>query len=72
MNFSEAQVLVEITDHGQGFEPAEIPPPDIDAPMSEREPGGLGWFLIQKVMDEVTYTRTGNVNRLNLTKRIHS
>jgi serine/threonine-protein kinase RsbW len=72
VQFEADQVQIEITDRGRGFNPAEIPPPDINAPMSKREPGGLGWYLIQEVMDSVSYTRTEEINRLVLTKRIHA
>jgi len=32
--------------------------------------GGLGIYIVRKVMDELSYERTGNVNRLCLKKRI--
>ncbi len=72
LQFDADQVQVEITDQGRGFEPAEIPEPDVDAPIEVREPGGFGWFLIQQVMDEVVYYRTDNRNRLILIKKINS
>lgn len=72
LQFEADRVQIEISDQGRGFNPAEIPPPDIDAPMSDREPGGLGWYLIQKVMDSVSYRRTEDANRLILTKRIRA
>ena len=72
LQLEAAWLQIEITDQGRGFNPAEIPPPDINAPMAEREPGGLGWFLIQEVMDNVSYSRTGGVNQLVLKKKINA
>ena len=42
--------------------------PDIDAPMDDREIGGLGMLLVNRTMDGVEYRRRGGCNVVVLTK----
>jgi anti-sigma regulatory factor (Ser/Thr protein kinase) len=58
--------LIQIMDQGKPFDVAQASDPDIHAPLSEREIGGLGIYLIRKLMDEVSYERSGNRNVLTL------
>jgi serine/threonine-protein kinase RsbW len=60
----------ELTDGGVPFNPLDQPEPDIDAPMEEREIGGLGIHFVRTVMDDLDYRREKDQNRLVMTKRI--
>ncbi|MFP4468614.1 MAG: ATP-binding protein [Bacteroidales bacterium] len=64
------QLVISITDDGQQFDPTKKEPPDLDLPAEERPIGGLGIYLIQKIMDRVEYNRIDHTNQLTLTKRI--
>jgi serine/threonine-protein kinase RsbW len=57
---------IEIEDTGIAFDMLSIKDPDISASISDREIGGLGVFLIRKLMDEVHYHRENGKNILNL------
>src|SRR5574341_53320 len=48
-------IKIILTDHGESFDPSEIPLPDLQADLAERKIGGLGIFLMRKLMDEVHY-----------------
>ena len=63
--------VIEIIDSGIPFDVAAKPDPDVNAVIPEREPGGLGIFLIKKVMDEVRYRRENDRNILTLTLQRH-
>jgi len=59
----ETGLTVTLRDHGSAFSPEDVPPPDTSTPLVERKPGGLGLFLIKKIMDEVYFQcdpRQGN------------
>jgi len=58
---------VVLVDHGEPFDPSEIPMPDLKADLSERKIGGLGIFLMRKLMDEVLYDSQPNKNSNTLT-----
>ena len=65
----DGAITIIMVDHGESFDPSAIPLPDLKADLSERKIGGLGIFLMRKLMDEVHYEskKTGNV--LTMTKR---
>ncbi len=64
------ELLITIIDDGQPYDPTAKEDPDIQLPAEERKIGGLGIFLIKKVMDKVAYRRENNKNKLFLTKTI--
>lgn len=63
-------LTISITDDGIPFNPLEQQQPDITLPAEERPVGGLGIFLISQIMDEMQYTRKGNLNILTLNKAL--
>jgi len=64
------RITIVLTDHGESFDPSEIPLPDLKADLSDRKIGGLGIFLMRKLMDEVHYEAKANKsNVLTMTKR---
>lgn len=75
LNFSytdaDNRFEVEITDDGKAYDPTVQKKPDISLSAEERPIGGLGIFLIKKIMDEVSYERVSNQNKLYLTKHIN-
>jgi anti-sigma regulatory factor (Ser/Thr protein kinase) len=63
-------ITIVLIDHGESFDPSEIPLPDLKADLSNRRIGGLGIFLMRKLMDDVSYeVTTGKGNILTMTKR---
>lgn len=59
-----------ITDSGVPFDPTAAPEADITLSADERPIGGLGIFMVRKLMDEVHYQRLDNKNVLKMTKNI--
>ena len=66
---SETQSLrIAFSDSGIAFDPLEISEPDTSSALSERKIGGLGMFMVKKMMDTVEYCRENGKNVLTLTK----
>ena len=64
------QITIILIDHGESFDPSEIPLPDLKADLSNRKIGGLGIFLMRKLMDEVHYeSKPNKSNVLTMIKR---
>jgi len=64
------ELIIQLIDTGIPFDIATLSDPDdLDADLSERKIGGLGVFLIRKMVDEVQYRREGDKNILTLTFR---
>jgi anti-sigma regulatory factor (Ser/Thr protein kinase) len=67
----DGEVMAEVEDDGQAFNPLQYPDPDISVPLESRPPGGLGIYLVRNVMDTVAYTYEDGKNCIKLRKRIH-
>jgi serine/threonine-protein kinase RsbW len=62
-------VEVVVKEDGEPFDFRSAPPPDLDSSLTERRIGGLGLFLIEKLVDSVTYTtESGGVKVATLIK----
>ena len=47
---------VRLTDYDvERFDPTAVAKVDVDAPLEEREPGGLGLYLVMKMVDSIHY-----------------
>jgi serine/threonine-protein kinase RsbW len=63
-------LTITMRDDGMSFDPSQVKKPNLKADLSDRQIGGLGVYLMRKLMDEVRYesnSRTGNL--LTMTKR---
>jgi len=66
----DEQIRIVLIDYGEPFDPSAIPLPDLKADLSDRKIGGLGIFLMRKLMDEVHYEpRPDKSNVLTMIKR---
>jgi len=64
------QIVITIADRARLFSPDDAPPPNLGAGWEERQVGGLGWYLIRKMVDEVRHQpNPGGGNRVTLIKR---
>jgi anti-sigma regulatory factor (Ser/Thr protein kinase) len=63
------EVNVEVEDDGQPFNPLEAPEADTTKPLEERNIGGLGIYLVRKLMDGLGYRRQGDKNLLIMKKK---
>jgi sigma-B regulation protein RsbU (phosphoserine phosphatase) len=62
------KIAIRFEDTGKPYNPLETDNPNLDVPLMERDIGGLGVFLVKKLMDNVEYNRTGDKNILVMTK----
>ena len=63
-------LIITFTDTGIAYNPLETPEPDITASVEDRKIGGLGIFMVKKLMDNIEYTRKNDCNVLTLKKKI--
>jgi anti-sigma regulatory factor (Ser/Thr protein kinase) len=62
------EVEITIRDSGIPFDPLKKADPDVSAPPTARQIGGLGIFLAKHLMDKMEYQRLGNENVIKITK----
>ena len=60
---------IKLIDSGVPFDPMAMETPDIKAELESRQVGGLGVFLIRRMLDDVHYSRSGAQNILSLAVR---
>ena len=64
-------VSVRIADNGKAFDPThDSETPDTHAELQDRPIGGLGVFLVGRVMDEFHYVREEDLNVVTLIKKL--
>ena len=72
LDFDETERLLSLTfiDSGSPFDPTDTPEPDTTSPLEERPIGGLGLFMVRKMVDAMEYRREDEQNILTIRKRI--
>lgn len=64
------ELALIFSDSGIAYNPLDTPPPDLEKPLAEREPGGLGIFLVKRLTDAQEYRRENGRNILILKKKM--
>lgn len=62
------RLIFKIIDSGKEFDPTRQPDADVTLSLEERPIGGLGIFLIRRIMQAVEYRRVGDKNILTMVK----
>ena len=70
LNLGSDTVTMTVEDDGPQFDPLSLPPPDVTASLADRRVGGLGVFLVRKIMDTVSYACIEGRNQLRMSKRL--
>lgn len=68
----EDRLIFKITDTGKPFDPTRQPDADVTLSLEERPIGGLGIFLIRRIMQAVEYRRVGDKNILTMVRVLNS
>ena len=69
--FDDESLRISVIDEGLGFDPGKTPEDSVEQLIHDRKSGGLGFRLIKKLMDEVSYEIVpGQKNELHMTKKI--
>jgi anti-sigma regulatory factor (Ser/Thr protein kinase) len=64
-------VRMQLTDTGvDPFDPSSLDAVDVDAPLEERVPGGLGLHLVRAMVDELKYDYADRQMKVTVTKRL--
>ena len=71
-SLKDEELIAEVEDDGQPFNPLGAPEPDTDKPLQERQIGGLGIHLVRNLMDKLEYRRQENRNILVMKKKTAS
>jgi serine/threonine-protein kinase RsbW len=70
IGLKDEKLWVSLKDTGDAFDPKSYSKPDIREQMKNRKRGGVGVFLIKKLMDEVEYVKADNANVIRMYKKL--
>ena len=66
----EGMAILRFSDNGIPYDPTQNAEPDIDLPAEEWKIGGLGIYIVKKMMDGIHYQYRDGYNVLTLTKKL--
>lgn len=66
----EGAVVLTFLDRGMPYDPLEREDPDTSLSAEERQIGGLGIYMVKRMMDSVSYEYRDGQNCLTVTKRL--
>lgn len=55
LDISPERAVISFRHTGDTFDPSKVRPPDLHLPLTERHTGGMGLYIINKLMDQVIY-----------------
>ena len=70
LQLDDTRLTIEFADDGDPFDPLNARPPKLDSALEERNPGGLGIYIVRALAEEMRYCRSGGRNVLRLTRRV--
>lgn len=63
-------IVLSFTDQGMAYNPLEKEDPDVTLSVEDRKIGGMGIFMVKKLMDDIIYDYTNGCNTLTLKKKL--
>jgi anti-sigma regulatory factor (Ser/Thr protein kinase) len=72
LRLADGGVAVEYSDRGAAFNPLDAPEPDVTTPLMERQVGGLGVYMVRRVVQDLQYQRCGESNQITMTRRMET
>lgn len=69
LGYDNTEFWVALLDTGDAFDPKNYDKPDIRRKIKEKKRGGVGVYLIRKLMDDVEYQTDDAINTIRMTKK---
>lgn len=70
VSFEPSAYEIEVIDSAAPYNPLLREDPDLNVPIAQRRPGGLGIFLVKKLADELRYDYRDGRNHLVFRKNL--
>ncbi|NBC02711.1 MAG: ATP-binding protein [Bacteroidetes bacterium] len=68
LDFTDNKMTITLMDEGIGFDVKKYKKPHLKEQIEKKQRGGMGVFLIQKLMDDVSYHAKTHKNILRMSK----
>ncbi len=70
ISWKKDEIEIIIREHGEPFELKNLQEPDLNSSIENRQVGGLGIYIVQKLMDEVEFYNEDCIKILRMLKRV--
>lgn len=64
------RIVVQLSDNGKGFDVTNYQKPDVESRIKQKKRGGVGVYLMTKLMDEVSFNKQKGANVITLAKHL--
>jgi serine/threonine-protein kinase RsbW len=71
IGLEDDKLWVSLIDTGAAFNPNKYSKPDLKRQMREKKRGGVGVYLIRKLMDKVEYLKKDDYNMIRMFKNLN-
>lgn len=68
ISFKKDRICIELLDTGTTFNISTFPEPNIKEKIKQKKRGGMGVYLIHSLMDDVSYGREDDANKMVMCK----
>jgi serine/threonine-protein kinase RsbW len=69
LGYNGNEFWVSLLDTGEAFDPNSYSEPDVRQQIKNKKSGGVGVYLIKKLMDDVRYSNKGSRNIIRMSKK---
>lgn len=69
LGYNRSEFWISLRDTGRTFDPASYSKPDLRKKMREKKRGGVGVYLIRRLMDDVQYRQVDGENEIRMIKK---
>lgn len=67
LNRKDDRLILDLSDFdSEFFDVTKAKLPDIQAPLEERQPGGLGLYLVKQLVDDLKYEYQGRTSKITV------
>lgn len=70
LGYNSDEFWISLHDTGESFDPTTYTKPDLRQQIKNKKRGGVGVYLIKKLMDDVKYHNEGSSNEIRMTKKL--
>lgn len=69
LGYNSNEFWISLLDSGDSFDPSSYTEPNVKKKIKEKTRGGVGVYLIKRLMDEVEYGKEGPFNEIRMIKK---